>query len=69
MLQKLLYIVIIFQPYTQTVTSDEEEAAKKTEQFFTNNLTTKLTNIITEADDKIENLDKKIQQQQVRHSD
>ncbi|XP_028163015.1 LIM domain only protein 7 isoform X2 [Ostrinia furnacalis] len=56
------------EPYTQmTVTSDEEESTKKQkEQTFTNNLNTKLTELTEspQTDDKIDTLDKKIQQQQ-----
>lgn len=53
-----------------TVTSDEEEAAKKqNEQSFNTNLNTKLSHlseVTSELDEtKIESLDKKLQQQQV----
>jgi hypothetical protein len=51
-----------------TVTSDEEETAKKNEQKFATNLNTKLTelNNVGQSDEsKIDTLDKKIQQQQV----
>ncbi|XP_053615899.1 LIM domain only protein 7 isoform X2 [Plodia interpunctella] len=56
------------EPYTHvTVTSDEEELAKKQdEQKFTANLNTKLSEL-TESqtdDSKIDNLDKKLQHQQ-----
>ncbi|CAK1545776.1 unnamed protein product [Leptosia nina] len=51
------------EPYTQiTVTSDEEESAKKTEQTFAKDLTEKLTDL--PSDEKIDHLDKKLQQQQ-----
>lgn len=53
-----------------TVTSDEEEAAKKnTEETFSKDLTTKLSGLIENGevhDNKIDHLDKKIQKQQVR---
>ncbi|XP_013166050.1 PREDICTED: uncharacterized protein LOC106116687 isoform X1 [Papilio xuthus] len=52
------------EPYTHvTVTSDEEETAKKSE-IFTEDLTTKLTSLTTDNETKIESLDKKLQQQQ-----
>ncbi|XP_013149287.1 PREDICTED: uncharacterized protein LOC106111688 isoform X2 [Papilio polytes] len=52
------------EPYTHvTVTSDEEETAKKTENF-TEDLTTKLNTLTTDNETKIESLDKKLQQQQ-----
>lgn len=58
-----------FQPYTNvTVTSDEEETAKKQkEQTFTNSLSSKLTELSenNQNDSKIETLDKTLQQQQV----
>lgn len=52
-----------------TVTSDEEEATKSAEQAFSKNLTTKLSGLTENGetqDNKIDHLDKKIQQQQVR---
>lgn len=53
-----------------TVTSDEEEAAKKnTEETFSKDLTTKLSGLTENGDvhdNKIDHLDKKIQKQQVR---
>ncbi|KAJ0172397.1 hypothetical protein K1T71_012370 [Dendrolimus kikuchii] len=56
------------EPYTNvTVTSDEEETAKKQkEQTFTNSLSSKLTELSenTQNDSKIESLDKTLQQQQ-----
>ncbi|XP_060806056.1 LIM domain only protein 7 isoform X2 [Amyelois transitella] len=56
------------EPYTHvTVTSDEEEAAKKqNEQNFTSNLNTKLNELSeTQTDDnKLDSLDKKLQHQQ-----
>ncbi|XP_039760253.1 LIM domain only protein 7 isoform X2 [Pararge aegeria] len=57
------------EPYTQmTVTSDEEEAAKKnTEESFSKDLTSKLDGLTENGEtrgNKIDHLDKKIQQQQ-----
>ncbi|XP_045779337.1 LIM domain only protein 7 isoform X2 [Maniola jurtina] len=57
------------EPYTQmTVTSDEEEAAKKTtEESFSKDLTTKLGGLTENGENhetKIDHLDKKIQKQQ-----
>ncbi|CAG9567780.1 unnamed protein product [Danaus chrysippus] len=56
------------EPYQMTVTSDEEEATKKSEQAFSKDLTTKLSGLTENGetqDNKIDHLDKKIQQQQV----
>ncbi|CAH2985735.1 unnamed protein product [Chilo suppressalis] len=57
------------EPYTHvTVTSDEEEAAKKQSEInFTTNLNTKLTELKDSSqtdESKIDSLDKKLQQQQ-----
>nr|XP_034836007.1 LIM domain only protein 7 isoform X3 [Maniola hyperantus] len=57
------------EPYTQmTVTSDEEEAARKTtEESFSKDLTTKLGSLTENGEtheNKIDHLDKKIQKQQ-----
>ncbi|XP_022118676.2 LIM domain only protein 7 isoform X2 [Pieris rapae] len=53
------------EPYTQmTVTSDEEESSKKKNETFAKDLTDKLSVLPDESRDKIDNLDKKIQQQQ-----
>ncbi|KAH9644490.1 hypothetical protein HF086_006023 [Spodoptera exigua] len=52
------------EPYTHvTVTSDEEESTKKQQETFSSNLNSKLSEL-TEPSDKIDNLDKTIQQQQ-----
>lgn len=60
------------EPYTHvTITSDEEEIIKKQNGDFTNNLNTKLAELkeTSQSDDsQIENLDKKLQQQQARHT-
>ncbi|XP_046972021.1 uncharacterized protein LOC124538838 isoform X3 [Vanessa cardui] len=56
------------EPYTQiTVTSDEEEATKRNSEVFSKALTTKLTGLTENGEtneNKIDHLDKKIQQQQ-----
>ncbi|CAH2054936.1 unnamed protein product, partial [Iphiclides podalirius] len=55
------------EPYTHvTVTSDEEEIAKKNNNQFTDDLTTKLNSLTTSENDqtKIDSLDKKLQRQQ-----
>ncbi|CAH1635908.1 unnamed protein product [Spodoptera littoralis] len=52
------------EPYTHvTVTSDEEESTKKHQETFSSNLNSKLSEL-TEPSDKIDSLDKTIQQQQ-----
>ncbi|KAF9819601.1 hypothetical protein SFRURICE_005554, partial [Spodoptera frugiperda] len=52
------------EPYTHvTVTSDEEESTKKHQEAFSSNLNSKLSEL-TEPSDKIDSLDKTIQQQQ-----
>lgn len=57
------------EPYTHvTVTSDEEESAKKQQDTFSTNLSSKLSELSEQSEapsDKIESLDKTIQQQQV----
>ncbi|XP_026735923.1 LIM domain only protein 7, partial [Trichoplusia ni] len=54
------------EPYTHvTVTSDEEESSKKQVEF-SSNLNSKLTELTEAPADKIESLDKKLQQQQAR---
>ncbi|XP_063896864.1 uncharacterized protein Smash isoform X2 [Helicoverpa armigera] len=54
------------EPYTHvTVTSDEEETVKK-QEAFSNNLSSKLSELTEAPGDKIDNLDKTIQQQQAR---
>ncbi|XP_050354679.1 uncharacterized protein LOC126776307 isoform X3 [Nymphalis io] len=56
------------EPYTQiTVTSDEEEATKRNSEGFSKALTTKLTGLTENGEtneNKIDHLDKKLQQQQ-----
>ncbi|XP_047508448.1 LIM domain only protein 7 isoform X6 [Pieris napi] len=53
------------EPYTQmTVTSDEEETSKKKNETFAKDLTDKLSDLPNESHDKIDHLDKKLQQQQ-----
>ncbi|XP_045526056.1 LIM domain only protein 7 isoform X2 [Pieris brassicae] len=53
------------EPYSQmTVTSDEEESAKKKDETFAKDLTDKLSDLPNESHDKIDHLDKKLQQQQ-----
>ncbi|XP_047508444.1 LIM domain only protein 7 isoform X2 [Pieris napi] len=55
------------EPYTQmTVTSDEEETSKKKNETFAKDLTDKLSDLPNESHDKIDHLDKKLQQQQAR---
>lgn len=52
-----------------TVTSDEEEATKRKTEKFSQDLTTKLTGLTENGvtrENKIDDLDKKLQQQQVR---
>lgn len=66
----------IFQPYTHvTVTSDEEEANKSQAAKFNTSLATKLEGLQDDVsnqpvplpeESKIDNLDKKLQEQQVR---
>ncbi|CAH0730784.1 unnamed protein product, partial [Brenthis ino] len=56
------------EPYTQmTVTSDEEEVTKRKTEKFSKDLATKLTGLTENGEtheNKIDNLDKKLQQQQ-----
>ncbi|KAJ8708999.1 hypothetical protein PYW07_008825 [Mythimna separata] len=56
------------EPYTHvTVTSDEEESAKKQQDTFSTNLSSKLSELSEQSEapaDKIESLDKTLQQQQ-----
>ena len=52
-----------------TVTSDEEEATKRKAEKFSQDLTTKLTGLTENGEtheNKIDDLDKKLQHQQVR---
>lgn len=68
----VIEITYLLQPYTHiTVTSDEEETTKKqVEDNLSSNLTSQLSELTDASsqldENKIESLDKKLQQQQVK---